>query len=655
MRDRRLRAGMTLAALLAALVLLPAGLVPLLDWNAAKPWLLRQGAAIMGRDLRVDGAISLAWRSPESGDWLPYLDFTAEQVVVGNPPWAQQSGQGGQGDHLARAARLELTFSPWMLLRQRWQIDTLRLDGLDLVLQRDAQQRKNWRFSERAQSPWRVEVRSLQLTGATVRYVDAPLRLDVQFRQRPQQPQQPKQQNDAASQTLVDLSGRFGQASVAGQLEGGPLNALLNDGGVFPLAARGQVGQVAVDLDGKLINPHQLQQADLHIRLKGDSLSQLYEATNVPLPPTRAFSTQGALRIARVADAEGVWEWRYEHFTGAVGQSDFAGDARFLKGGAKDILSVTSRSQRLRLADYLPSQEQQAQGKSGARVFPDRPVRSERWSRFQADIALQAQQVELRPGVQWQDLSTTIRLQDQVLSATPLRFAMAGGHGQAALTLDGRQQPLRGQLQLQLSELQVGQLLPPAARLQGAMGKFDARAELRGSGDSLAAMLASADGEIKADLGAGKISRFMLEAVGLNLANAVFARLYRDEPVNVLCGAADVQVRQGQARVQHGILNTDDAAILVGGQIDLGQETLALDVVPRARHVRILSLRTPLYIRGTLAHPEVGASKQGLAARAGAAAALALVAPVAAVIPLISPGQPIPADCAPPSAAAARR
>ena len=43
---------------------------------------LRQGAAIMGRDLRVDGAISLAWRSPESGGWLPYLDFTAEQVVV---------------------------------------------------------------------------------------------------------------------------------------------------------------------------------------------------------------------------------------------------------------------------------------------------------------------------------------------------------------------------------------------------------------------------------------------------------------------------------------------------------------------------------------------------------------------------------------------
>ena len=115
-------------------------------------------------------------------------------------------------------------------------------------------------------------------------------------------------------------------------------------------------------------------------------------------------------------------------------------------------------------------------------------------------------------------------------------------------------------------------------------------------------------------------------------------------------------MQDGRADFRRGIINTEDAVIDISGQVDLAREELALDVQPRARKLRILSLRTPLYVRGTLARPDISASKEGLVARAGAAAALALVAPVAAVIPLISPGQALPEDCAAhsPQGAAAR-
>ena len=196
------------------------------------------------------------------------------------------------------------------------------------------------------------------------------------------------------------------------------------------------------------------------------------------------------------------------------------------------------------------------------------------------------------------------------------------------------------------------ELFPRLARIDASFGKVDGRATLTGSGNSVAAMLAHANGEIKADLSQGTISQFILEAAGLNLANAVFAKLYRDQQVKLLCGSADVSIKDGLAQVRHGILNTEDAAIDISGQVDLAKETLSLDVVPRTKQVRILSLRTPLYVRGTFAKPDIGASKGALAARAGAAAALALVAPVAAVIPLITPGQKIPDDCAPHAAAA---
>ncbi|MFJ3054407.1 AsmA family protein [Herbaspirillum sp. NPDC087042] len=654
--------------LLAALTLLLALLVTLAGWNGAKPWLLHQAATVLAREVSVTGPLRLSWRmGPSDGTLvsrvLPQLHFSADQIALGNPAWA------GEGDPLLRAGRVELSFSPWSLLHRHWHITGLRIDALDLIMLRDAQQRKNWRFSDTPESAWSVELHGVRVDSLAVRYTDQPLDLDLVFRTNGPAQSAPALIKDGPGTTVdtsglalaADVSGRYGQASVQGRVQGGSLPDLLNDGSVYPLQAEGQIGQVHAGLSGHLINPRQLERADLHLRLSGSSLGELYAATGVPLPASRPFSTEGSLSIARVDGASDQWDWRYTHFTGKVGESDFAGDARYLKGPPRNRLDVSTQAQLLRLADFFPAMEMgKASTASTAavsgRVFSGKPMPVQRWARLDADIKIQAQRVELRPGLEWQDASTTIRLQDQVLTAAPLRFALAGGKGEGELSLDGRADQVRSHLQMQLHEVQVRQLFPRLSSLQASVGRLDAQAELRGTGNSIAAMLGSAEGEVKVDLGPGKISRFVLEAAGLNVANAVFAKLYQDQPARLLCGAADVVIKDGKADFQRGIVNTEDAVIDISGQVDLAREELALDIHPRVRKLRILSLRTPLYVRGTLARPVISASKEALAARAGAAAALALVAPVAAVIPLISPGQALPEDCAPhPSQGAAVR
>ncbi|MBV8625760.1 MAG: AsmA family protein [Herbaspirillum sp.] len=650
--------------LLAVLPLLLALLVALSNLNDVQPWLLRQLGAVLAREVSVTGPLRLSWRmGPSDGTLvsrvLPQLHVRADQVAVGNPAWASR------GDPLLRAARVQLAFSPWSLLHRHWHITELRVDALDLAMLRDAQQRKNWRFSDTPESAWSVELHAVRVDNLALRYIDQPLDLDLVFRTSGSGQTAPAlaKGGAGAAETLAGLaleasvSGRYGQATVQGRVWGGSLLALLNDGSVYPLQAEGAIGQVHAVLSGKLINPRQLERADLHLSLNGSSLAQLYAATGVPLPASKPFSTEGALSIARVEGASDQWDWRYTHFTGKVGDSDFAGDARYLKGPPRNRLEVATRARLLRLADFFPTTEpaRKPMAQTPARVFSGKAMPVQRWSRLDADIQIQAQRLELRPGLEWQDASTTIRLQDQVLTAAPLRFALAGGKGEGEFSLDGRSEPIRSHLQMQLHEVQVRQLFPRLSSLQASVGRLDAQVDLRGTGNSIAAMLGSAEGEIKADLGPGRISRFVLEAAGLNVANAVFASLYQDRPARLLCGAADVVIKDGRADVRRGIVNTDDAVIDISGQVDLAREELALDVQPRARKVRILSLRTPLYVRGTLARPQISASKEGLAARAGAAAALALVAPVAAVIPLISPGQALPEDCAahsPPAAAA---
>ncbi|MCP1575337.1 uncharacterized protein involved in outer membrane biogenesis [Herbaspirillum rubrisubalbicans] len=93
------------------------------------------------------------------------------------------------------------------------------------------------------------------------------------------------------------------------------------------------------------------------------------------------------------------------------------------------------------------------------------------------------------------------------------------------------------------------------------------------------------------------------------------------------------------------LLDTEDALIVVDGSIDMKRELLDLNVHPRSKGLRIISLRSPLYVKGSFKNPDVGVDKAVLALRAGGALALGLLAPVTAILPLINIDDDQKADC----------
>jgi hypothetical protein len=107
-------------------------------------------------------------------------------------------------------------------------------------------------------------------------------------------------------------------------------------------------------------------------------------------------------------------------------------------------------------------------------------------------------------------------------------------------------------------------------------------------------------------------------------------------------------------QVRSFIIDTDDAIIDVSGNINLAQEQLDLTINPNSKGLRVLSLRAPLYVRGSFNEPSVSIDKEVLAMKAGGAIALAALAPVAlapaaallALVPLINTGPGEDSDCA---------
>jgi hypothetical protein len=126
----------------------------------------------------------------------------------------------------------------------------------------------------------------------------------------------------------------------------------------------------------------------------------------------------------------------------------------------------------------------------------------------------------------------------------------------------------------------------------------------------------------------------------------VLIKVFGDKQVNLNCVAGDFAVTNGLLQTRYFLIDTDQASIGVDGQIDLGKETLALTVQPENKNFRLISLRSPVYVGGTFAEPQVNIDKGKVALRAGGALALGVLTPVAALLPLVDVGPGKDSDCA---------
>jgi uncharacterized protein involved in outer membrane biogenesis len=229
----------------------------------------------------------------------------------------------------------------------------------------------------------------------------------------------------------------------------------------------------------------------------------------------------------------------------------------------------------------------------------------------------------------------------------PLNFGIAGGQLTTELRIDGRSEPAKAKMEMVARKVRLRELFPAVESMQASVGEINGSAKLSAAGNSFGALLGSANGEVKALISQGSISKFILEAAGLNIASAVAAKLFGDHQVELNCAVADFEITDGVMQARTFVIDTSDAIIRADGNINFDEETLNLTIRPESKGIRIVSLRSPLYIGGTFKDPDIGVDKGVVAAKAGAAAVLGIAAaPAAALLALINPGPDEDSPCA---------
>lgn len=656
----------SLLTLLAILVVV----IATFDWNRVKPLLNEKVSEALHRPFAINGNLAVQWRrEPEEGGWrawVPWPHFIAEDLTLGNPDWLEEPRMVG-------LERVAFRLAPVPLVFQQIVIPRIDLTKPTASLTRLADGRANWTFDfgprdENAEpSKWVLDIGAIGFDQGNVRFDDQTLKTRMSVQIDPLGKPIPFSEivGKASAEKAggaqdyafgLKAQGTYKGQAVSGTGKIGGLLALQDASQPFPLQADARIGDTRVALAGTLTDPRNLGALDLRLRLSGSSLGNLYPLTGVTLPDTPAYATDGHL-IANLHEPEGA-RFRYEGFNGKIGDSDIHGDLAFVASKPRPRLSGTLVSNQLLFKDLAPligadsNAEQKARGgaskQPAGKVLPVEEFRTERWRAMDADVTFSGKRIVHSEQLPFKDLSAHVMLEDGVLRLEPLRFGVAGGNLNSNIRLDGRSVPLQGRARLSARGFKLKQLFPTFAPMQTSFGELNGDADLSGRGNSVAALLGTSNGDLSLLINDGAISRSLMEIAGLNVGNYVLGKLFGDEEVKINCAAADVGIKDGLATTRLFVFDTENAIIYVNGTANFASEQLDLKITPESKGVRLFSLRSPLYVRGTFANPRAGVQAVPLALRGAGMVALGVaIGPAAGLLALIAPSGDVPNQCTP--------
>ncbi|MEX8519956.1 MAG: AsmA family protein [Leptothrix sp. (in: b-proteobacteria)] len=648
------------------------------------PWLAapleRTLSATLDRQVRLSAGAGPGTAAPHPFQvrFLGGLRVSASQLEIAAPPWSATP-------HLLRAddVLLELRYIDlWRAHRgQPLRIERLQARTLDANAERLADGRASWHFGP-APTPG-APAQPMPLFGllkvghGTLHYRDALLDSDLQAQvslveaavpAAAPAPPNPASGAAAAARQPAPVTSVF-RLSAEGRHHQLPVKIALVSSGLLPwmadtapvvpvaLTLAATVGRASLDFKGSAADVLHLSGLSGHFSLRGPSLAAVGDPLGVTLPTTAAFRTEG--NLIKQGDT-----WRVVIADATVGASQLRGSFTYEAARSVPLLSGQLGGTRLLLADLGPvvGTTSAAVAASGApaaarparptrrastphraRVLPDRAFDLAALRAMDADVAIDIVEVNLNTPLlePLHPLRTHLQLAGGVLSLTELDARTGQGRVTGEVRLDGRGSTALWRAHLRWDGVRLEHWIHqqrPGGAPPFVSGGLNGRASLEGQGQSTAAILADLKGQIHTELRDGAVSHLMVEAAGLDLAQALGVMLKGDDQLPVPCAVADLVATGGVLRPRVMVLDTRDSVIWIDGSLSMASEAIDLRAVVSPKDFSPLTLRTPLRVRGSFAAPEVSIDKAPMARKLAAALLLALLNPLAALIPFIDPG-----------------
>jgi len=587
----------------------------------------------------------------------------------------------------------------WKGTGQPLAVRLLDVDGLELNLKRNADGHANWQFgaaqpATSASSPQLPTFERLNVRNGEVRIVDEPLQItaDAHVATREGTAEAAAIAASGASSPQVRVatvgSARLaGSAPIAasggtatpgrqplaitddtpglqvdgkGTYHGAPLVLQLRSSGLLPLAASDSeavsvplwldvnAGKTHIRVDGTASDLLHFGGMDATFVASGPSLAAVGDALGVTLPTTAQFDTHG-----RLQKHGQVWSARIAAMD--IGTSRLKGDFKFDTAPDVPLLTGTLGGARLALADLGPAFGAAPPGVPASaaaapgRVLPEREFDIPSLKAMNADVGVQLAVLDLGTTAlePFQPLQGHITLKDGVLDLKDLLARTSAGEVQGLVGLDSRPADPKWNADLRWSGIQLDRFIktrdvavrkdasgskPDVGYISGALG---GNAQLKGEGKSTAKLLGSLDGTARLWVRDGTVSHLLVEAAGIDVAQALGMFVKGDDKLPMQCALAQFDLVNGKVMPEVFVIDTTDTTMLIDGDLSLSTERLDLRMTAHPHDFSPLAPRTPVKVTGTFSDPHIRPEVGPLAKRGVAAAVLSLANPLAALLALV--------------------
>ncbi len=619
------RTGAVVLGVLAALIVV---IAILFEWN----WLRRPIEWVVerqtGRSFHIAGNLDV--------DLGRVTTARADALTFGNAAWSKVPT-------MAAADRAEVSVDVFPLVFKReTRIPRIQLTRPQLRLETGPDGAGNWVFGD-SSGDSRMTFRDLWIDDGRLLFLDPKTKTEVDIALDSATSTTP----DEPAAVNVDGKGRWAgnRFTLAGQVAS-PL-ALRDTDKPYRIDLRASAGPTRAHARGTLLDPFRLRDFDLRLMLAGQNLEDLFPLIGVATPPTPPYKLDG--RFTRDGNT-----WHYDDFAGVVGDSDLGGSAALTVGRERPLLKANLVSKRLDFDDLAgfvgaPPQtggneasnpEQRAEAAAlaaDARLLPDTPYDLTKLRAMDADVRWKAHRINA-PSLPIDDMDAHLLLDAGLLRLEPLNFGVAQGDIRSQIRMDARSDTIRTDAKIAIRRLDLGELFPQAELTKSAIGRIGGDMTLAGTGNSIAGILGTADGDMAVGMGRGQISNLLMELAGLDIAEALKFLITKDKTVPVRCAFGDFAVKDGVMQTRTLAFDTADTIIVGKGQISLKDETLDLEMRPRPKDRSILALRSPLVVGGTFKDPSFRPDFKRLGLRGAVAVALGSITPPAALLATIEVG-----------------
>jgi uncharacterized protein involved in outer membrane biogenesis len=168
---------------------------------------------------------------------------------------------------------------------------------------------------------------------------------------------------------------------------------------------------------------------------------------------------------------------------------------------------------------------------------------------------------------------------------------------------DGRPRkanPTKGEMTVR----NVSSARPASSPPQGSAGKVGGQAHFVATGNSIADMLATSNGEAALISWGGEASELSIVLTNLDLARAAQLLLKGDENSPIRCIVADFVAEDGHMVAKTLVIDTDAEKILGEGSIDFAKERYDLTLNAQSKRPSLLALRGPIVVDGSFSSPQ---------------------------------------------------